>query len=567
MFSTIRRHQSWLWLIIIFLVILSFVWYMGPSAGSSGGFRPPTGTYGYLKGRAIEQEDYWQAHREARIQFFLYARVWPESSPAAQEMFDAERQVAERLVLIDKLRELKVTVPDDAVARWIARLFTDPTRGVFNPELYRQFVEVSLRSGQLSEESFRKFARNEVGVRHLTALGGLSGALITPREAEAAFRRENEQIQVELASFSLSNHLAEVLILPERLTNFFNLEASRYRVPDKVRVSYAHFPTTNFIAQAEQELTANTNLHPYLEAQYRERGPDTFIDATGQVLSPEAAKERLRLDVRENLTQVLARREAMAFGEELIALFESRPQQPDLLEGHAAAKGLPSGVTPPFARFERPPGLLVGSEFAQAAFGLSTNQPLALEPLVGQDGVYLIAFKERIPGYVPPFDQVQQSVTTDYRREEARKLALEAATRFFTAATNALAQSQSFDLICSNANVIPIKPPPFASSTQSLPSLAGRIELAQLKEVALGTSPGQLSPLQENRDGAFLVYVASRSPVDDARVKAELPGFMDELRADRRQNALGEWFRKELDLAQVTGLPEELRKRRGPAPR
>jgi hypothetical protein len=284
------------------------------------------------------------------------------------------------------------------------------------------------------------------------------------------------------------------------------------------------------------------------------------VDAAGQVLSPEAAQARLRADIRENLSQVIARREATHFGETLIAQFESRPGETNLLESLASSNGLPHGVTAPFARFERPPGIMVGSEFAEAAFALSPDQPLGLEPLSGQDGIYLIALAERIPGYVPPFEQVQHSVAADYRRQEARKLALEAAGKFFAQATNLLAQGQSFGQVCSNANVIPIQPAAFARSTQFVPNLAGRVELAQLKEAAFDVAPGQLSAVQENRDGAFVVFVASRAPVAADQLEKELPEFMEQLRTERQRTALEEWFRKEVELAQITGLPEQSRR-------
>jgi len=57
----------------------------------------------------------------------------------------------------------------------------------------------------------------------------------------------------------------------------------------------------------------------------------------------------------------------------------------------------------------------------------------------------------------------------------------------------------------------------------------------------------------QSSDGGLVVHVLSRDPVDEARLKAELPAFIDRLREERRHEASNEWFRKELSLAQITG--------------
>lgn len=558
MFGTIRRHQSWLWLVIIVLVIISFVWYMGPSSGGPGP-GGGSGVYGYVNGEPISRERLMEAYNEARLQFFLYAQAWPEDSPAARQMFDAERQVAERLVMIDKLKALGITVDDRAAAQWLARFFTNSKTGTFDPQLYQQFVSTVLKRGKISEPAFREFARHQVGLQHLMELGGLSGSLVTPAQAEQTFRRETEQLTAELAVFSSSNYLAEVQVTPEALEAFFNQEAARYRVPDKVQVSYVRFASTNYLGEADVRLAGQTNLNLQLEAMYLQRGTNAFRSPEGEPLSPEAAKEKLKEEMRDNIALALAQRDSTAFGERLLSLYEAEPSQTDHLEKLAAESGLPTGVTEPFTRFARPPGLSVGVDFAQAAFDLSTNQPMSLKPLTGQDGVYLMALKERLEGYVPPLDEVRESVTSDFRRSEARRLARAAAKQFVETARAQLKEGSDFASLCAAAGVAPMKPQPFSRRTQSLPGLGVEVTFRQLQSVASELKTGELSEVNETAEGAMVVYVAGREPASEDQVKAELAAYAEELRDTRRREALTEWFRSELDLAQVGGLPEELR--------
>ena len=561
MFATIRKHLKWLWIVVIVLVTLAFVVYMGPTSGMQSD-PMARGVYGYVNGRPVNRDRFMEAYQEARIQFFLYTQVWPEDSPAAQEMFDAERQVAERLALLDKLEALRVHVDDRAVAQWIAQVFRDRETDRFSPQTYRQFVDVGLRRGRISEAAFRQFARREVGMRHLMELGGLSGSLIPPAEAEQQFRLQNEQIHTAVALFSMAGQLPTVTVTPEGLTNFFNQEAARYRVPDKMRVNYVQFPLTNYQGRAEAELAAEPNLALRLETLYLQRGTNSFRDASGSVMTPEAAQEQLREEMRDQSALTIAYRETTGFGEQLLARYEAEPDRADHLETLAAAHDLPAGVTEPFARFERPPGLQVDAEFAQAAFDLSPVQPMSLEPVAGQDGVYLMTLKERVPGYVPPLDQIRPQVLADFERSEARRLAREAAQAFLDSATQALAEGQDFNSHAEAQGVALARPPAFAMTTRSLPGLTADIDFRQLQTAALELRAGELSEVLETRDGAMITHVISREPADESRLETELDAFLISLRQQRRQEALSEWFRKELELAQVRGLPEELRSSR-----
>jgi len=563
MFATIRKHLKWLWIIVIVLVTVAFVVYMGPTAGMQTN-PMASGVYGYVNGRPVNRDRFMEAYQEARIQFFLYTQVWPEDSPAAREMFDAERQVAERLTMMDKLEALRVHVDDKAVAQWIAQVFRDRETGSFSPETYRQFVDGGLRRGRISEAAFRQFARREVGMRHLMELGGLSGSLIPPAEVEEQFRLQNEQIQTAVALFSLADQLPAVSITPEGLTNFFNQEAARYRVPDKMRVSYVRFPIAKYLDRAEEELAAEPNLALQLETLYLQRGTNSFRDASGAVMTSEAAREQLREEMAEQSALSIAYRESTVFGESLLARYEADPNRVDHLEVLAAAHDLPSGVTEPFARFERPPGLQVGTEFAQAAFNLSAVQPMSLEPVVGEDGVYLMTLNERVPGYVPPLDQIRTQVLADFERSEARRLAREAAQAFLDSATQALAAGEEFAAHAQDQGAALARPPAFAMTTRSLPGLTADIDFRQLQSAALDLRAGELSGVLETRDGAMITYVISREPVDDSRVQTEMDAFLAGLRQQRRQEALSEWFRKELESAQVQDLPADLRSSREP---
>ena len=212
-----------------------------------------------------------------------------------------------------------------------------------------------------------------------------------------------------------------------------------------------------------------------------------------------------------------------------------------------------SGVTEPFSR-DGPKGLKVPEQFTQVALALTPEQPVPSEPLPGTDAVYVIALKKRFPSEVEPFEAVRERVAEDFRRDEAKEAARRAGESFYSKLTNNLAQNKSFEASCLEANVSPLKLPPFSLTTRSLPpEWESRVSLSLLKDVAFALAPGETSPFKQTRDGALVLHVVSRQPADEARLKAELPAFIERLREQRRREASNEWIRKEFSLAHITG--------------
>jgi peptidyl-prolyl cis-trans isomerase D len=553
MFTTIRRHQKWLWLVIIVLVIISFTIFLDPTV-STGGLSGPAGSenFGTINGRSLSREELMAVYAEVQLRFLLENNRWPDQDPNTRMWFDPDQRVRERLILLESLRDLDFQVNDRAVAVWISSLFGNGESGTSSLDAYRQLTEQILPQRNLSAADFQRYARHEVGIRHLLQLAATSGSLVTPREVELAYQRQNEQLQVEFVLFSLSNHLAEVIIDPDQVARYYTNNLARYRVPERVRVSYVAFDITNHLAEADQKMLQLTNLAAQIDALYEQRGPEFFQDAEGQPMTPEAAKAQIKDQLRQRTATDAARRAAMGFAEELYGLFEQRPNEQDHLERLAAAKGLAAGVTEPFAQFEMPPGLEVGRDFIQAAFSLSPTQPMAPEPIAGPSQVFIIALKERIPSGPPEWSTVEQRVTADYRRSRAIEAAHQAGREFYERLTGG---DQSLQELATQANATWVRPRPFSPSTTSIPELEGQVNFAQLKETALQLATGAHSTLITNSTGGFVVQLLDRQPADEAKMKEELPAFLEQHRQTREREAVNEWFRKQTENTILAGLP------------
>ena len=75
-----------------------------------------------------------------------------------------------------------------------------------------------------------------------------------------------------------------------------------YKVPERTVVSYVEFPATNYFAEADKELAAETNLTEFIHRQWlRWDTNDTLIkDDKGVLLGEADAKKKIGEVVRTN---------------------------------------------------------------------------------------------------------------------------------------------------------------------------------------------------------------------------------------------------------------------------
>ena len=348
MFQSIRRHQKWLWLVITTLTIVSFVVFFSPQQTQfKGTSQFGTGAViGTINGRPITREEYINTYREAELRYLFSTGNWPRDDEMSRQMGIMDRETRNRLLLIEKLKQFNIQISEASVAQWIVEAFQDRASGKFRPEDYDGFVKTRLPQQNLVEADFQRFVRHEVGIQHLIALTGLTGRLITPQEAEIIFRRENEQVDTQTVFLQSSNYLSKVVETPADLMAFYTNHQANYRIPERAQVVYVKFESTNYVAEAEQKLAVQTNLVQMIDAEYLQRGTNSFRGTNNLPLPPEAAKQKIRDEYRHGVAIFEARKKAIEFANELLEL----PAATNNLANLAAAKGILSTVTEPFTK-------------------------------------------------------------------------------------------------------------------------------------------------------------------------------------------------------------------------
>ncbi|MCS7091322.1 MAG: SurA N-terminal domain-containing protein [Verrucomicrobiota bacterium] len=536
MFGTIRKHQTWLWAIIIAVTVVAFVIYFNPS--TQFGDHRPVPELGRVRGEKVTRDKLLAARREVMLHYLVRTGRWPDEHGRDVEV-DLDREAYARLLLLQLVREWKLEISPTVTARLAQEILRG--FGGENQSLpLDAWVKQVLAPRGFTLADFERFVRHEAGLQMLVNLVTLPGQMVLPTEARALYEREHQELSVQVVRFLAVNYLPQVTVTTQAVAQFYTNQMARYRIPERVQVSFVAFPISNYWAAAEAELV-RTNLDEIVQANLDRLGTNYVqFGAT-----PEAAREKIREELIRRQAQMLARRAANEFA---TVLFDREPVRPENLKMVAAERGLEVKTLEPFSEEQGPKELNGGTEFIRAAFRISGENPFSA-PVVTSEAVYVLGFERRLPSEIPPLESMLSQVLADFRYEQAVHQARQAAEHFRSILTNQLAQGRSFVEVCTASNLHPVLLPPFSWSTRSLSQVEQDLPLTQFKQVAFATPVGGVSPVVPTRDGALLVFVQERLPLDLERMNRELPGFTDYLRRLRQNDLFNEWFRRQAEMA------------------
>jgi hypothetical protein len=543
MFGTIRRHQNWLWFVIIGLMIVSLLYWTDQRGDGSG--RGKVADAPKINGKTVTPQTLDDYAREVRLLYFLNFRKWPEQNPehAQQINFDLENEAWLRLFRVSKAEELGIQVSDQLLRDLTTRLLGDYPVDKFAKDVLEK------ANPPLTLDDFERFVTHDAAIQQLGTVVGAAGRMVTPGEAEETYRRDHQELAGEIVFLSISNYLSKVVITNGALSNFFSLSSARYRVPDMVKVSYVEFSKSNYFADADKQFASVTNLDYQIRDLYYRAGTNSFKDTNGNVLPEAEALTKIKEDQRDRLAISFAARRANEFANKL---YDQKGLTLATFEKLATDEKLPLGVTPAFDIENGPTNMVVSEKFAQEAFQLDlATKPVSFQPIGGSNGVYLIALKEKIPGRPQTFQEVASKVTEDYKRMNAYTLANNEATNFIGRVTNAISQGKTFREVAQQLKLNAEALPPISLSTESVTNLEERVNIRQLRQVLFSTEPGKVSPYIRTPDGGYVVYVKEKLPIDDKKMREDLPKFEAEMRYHKQNEIFNQWFRKQVEKANL----------------
>ncbi len=531
MIGSIRKHSNWLWAIIVTAVIASFVIW-SDAGGGRNSFDFGGSDFGKLYGRPITRDQLLKARTAVSVDDAL------RGGRARGASADNERQVAELMVLQAKVKEMGIQVSDDAVGKYLRENFKDASTGTFN---YDVFIQNLLQRTRIDESTFLEHIRQQVAIQHMVETVGAASRLVTPREVESDYRRDNERWVTKAALFSVSNRVASITAKPEELTKFYSNRIAYYRIPERSVLVYVRFDATNYIAEAESMISKEAGFTNRLEEFYKQRGAEMFRDENDKVLSKEAALRKIRDEASSQGALGLARQAAVRFNDELGALTNVTASSFAMT---ASKLKVPLRSTTPFRVGERIMGLETVQSLPQRVAGLNAETPYT-EPLDGEGFVVIPMLQTKLPPEIPSFETVRERVLQDYKMDRARAATREAGEKFQATAAAGLASGKRFDDITSSEKVPVISVPEFTTAAQNVAGLDSRLNLYLVRNAATSAKSNGVSRYTESSDGGFVLYLEKKEPVSDEAVKLALPTALAEARQQRRMAVFQSWFASE----------------------
>lgn len=529
MIGTMRKHSTWLWSIIIVVVIFAFViWGTNPGSGNSS----RSGIYGSVYDEPVTETQFVDARAEVNLSYYLMYGDLPDAN-AERRGFDITREIYLLLLRIHLLKEHQIHAGAAAKAVTVNNLINQMRAQQQPVNSLADLEEVVLKPKGFTLEDFDRFLEHRIASRQLEQVVGLCGQLVSPTLVESIWERESKAVTAQAAFFSAADFLNTVDINDVALGTFFTNRMGSYRTPNRIQVSYVAYPISNYLAKADQQLAEMTDLDARVEAEYQRRGTNTFAE-----LTPDQARDQIREEFRTLAATAAASRTAAIFADKL---WQQEPMQPSDLETFAAKEGLTVKVTSPFDRSSTPVELDVNAQFTEAAYALTPDEPHG-GPIAGESFVYVLTRNKDIPGAVPSFEDVRERVTQEYRLQQATLAAREAGAAFETSFGENPTTSAAFAEACAKANVQPVVITNISRSTPSLPAAEAHVSLGQLKQIIFSTEVGRTSGFTATQEGGFVVHVDTVLPIDETRRLEELPRFTEAVREGLQGDAVNLWF-------------------------
>jgi hypothetical protein len=533
MIGSIRKHSSWLWWVIAALTIISFIWW-GASPGTRNGGAPGAG-YGTIYGQKITVEAHAAAQRAFFIYYWLHSNgEFPDRSPNFSRT-DMERETYVRLMLTEKAKSLGIHISDDALVAGANDLLRSIGRSG-QPVQMADFLQHVLQPEGLTDADFQQFVRDDLTIQQLVQVFGLSGALVPPQEAAQLYDREHQAVSAQAVFFSASNYLAQVVVTPAAVSQFYSNNMAVYREPDRVQVNYVAYDLSNYLAAAELKL-GKTNVVAQAEAYVAQHGVESVPGAK----TPEQAKAKIRDAIVRQEAQTQAAAVAKQFVTELFAM---DPVAPENLVTLARQKNLTLRTTAPFSAADGPEEFSAPAELTKTAFKLNADSPFS-KPIPGSDAVYVIGLAKQVPSAIPSLDEIRARVVQDFQYREAALKAQTAGTNFYFTAAVQMASGKTFVQAAFAAGQAPEALTPFSLSSQEVPQAEGRAEVNQLKQAAFSTQAGHMSRFMPTEDGGFVLFVQSFLPVDEMEKTTDLPKFLSQVRRNQENEAFNLWLQAE----------------------
>lgn len=520
MLQAIRdKAQGWIaWAIVILISIPFALWgiqeYLGVGA-------EPTAA-------VVDGEKITQRMLDQRLRDFRESLRYSLGDSYSPDLFDDNElrpqvldAMIEEIVLSGAAQDWNLRTSAAQARAFIASIPAFQRDGRFDAQLY----EATVRNRGVGAAGFEQGVLRDLAVEQLRS-GVRNSAFLTDSELADRVRLSREQRIIRYLRIPAEHYRGAVVADATAVEDFYRQNPQRYRMPERVKLSYLVLDAADLGALVEVEDGA---LRQYFEDHRAE-----FIGLEERAVQHILIAARTGDD--EQLAQARERAEALLAelraGADFAEVARTHSEDP----GSAANGGDLGWVEP---------GLMV-PDFERAAFSLGKGE--LSEVVQTEFGFHIIKVSDIRGGSGAGFEELRDQVESAYRRFEAENLYFDYAERLaesayensdslIPAAETLGLQVQTTDwLERDGVFPAPLDSPRVAGAVFSDDVLLERhnselIETGQQRAVVVRVAeyePAGLIPLEQNRAAVEADYVMHAAAAEAARLGAELLGRLEE---------------------------------------
>jgi peptidyl-prolyl cis-trans isomerase D len=263
MFTTIRKHQRWLMLLIAVLTIIAFAFLYNTTEMDRVGSNMVAKIYG----RNVMQVDIEKAVRNYQLALALgqFELVRDLAGQAQSEDEAANNFIWNLMVLQHEARALNIEPGNEAVVERIKSLPVFQKEGQFDPSKYSDFMQQQLAPRGFTERQLEDVVRDSLRLQEIKALVE-APAIALPSDVEPALARM-APADVVVLDFDPVALAKDIEVSDEEVRRLYDERKQSLQTPERRSVRYVSFVLSDEDAKkkgkervaALQKIAAETN--------------------------------------------------------------------------------------------------------------------------------------------------------------------------------------------------------------------------------------------------------------------------------------------------------------------
>ena len=387
--------------------------------------------------------------------------------------------------------------------------------GKFDEKTFKEFVDMYVASGRITEEELTQILAENAMLNSVEKLLGGPGYVLKS-DVESRYNMLNGTWDFNLAIIPFDSFKPEIKVDVSKLDAFYKQSAAQFRVGEGVVLETVFLPVKDFVAKvpvpSDADLNSyyNTNISKYSETKNGTPTTKPFAE--------------VKNNVKADFLKDAAMHKAVSFAEEVsLKLYDSKAKMASAEYKKILADAkLVVKKSKAMRTTDKEMDISLPSSVISAGFKLD-EQSFYQDPVVTDDGVWLVFLAEKLASYQPKLDVVKSEVQKAYLESEKRRLFAEYGNKLDEQFAKGLKEGKSFDVIAKANNVDVENVKNFSLMNPTTASGKVRAAFSVLSSELPKLKVGTVSKMQVSGINGFIVNLTSfKKPVVDAKRIADI---------------------------------------------